>query len=99
MSHTIVLLQFTSSISTRTYSDFETLSAALDGICQLFEQKLKTAQPSSSALTYDISDLYEFIDGMYDMTCLVAEGEKYSPRDKEWIKKKILEQLKRQAAK
>ncbi len=54
MSHTIVLLQPTSSVNTRTYSDFESAEKAMDGICQLFEEKLKKENPHTKKITYDI---------------------------------------------
>eukprot|EP00961_Rhodomonas_salina_P192916 2603172-Rhodomonas_salina.1 len=47
--HTIVLLQETASKSTRTFSDFESVSDAMNGICQLYEQRLKQMNPARSA--------------------------------------------------
>ena len=43
--HTIVLLQETASKSTRTFSDFESVADAMNGICQLYEQRLKQMNP------------------------------------------------------
>ena len=43
--HTIVLLQETASKSTRTFSDFESVADAMNGICQLYEQRLKQMTP------------------------------------------------------
>ena len=40
-SHTVVLMQFTGDDNSRTYLDFETVNEALEGILQIFEQKLK----------------------------------------------------------
>jgi hypothetical protein len=35
----------TASKSTRTFSDFETVADAMNGICQLYEQRLKQLNP------------------------------------------------------
>jgi len=70
-SHTIVLAQYTNNINTRTFADFENVSSAMDGICQLYEQKLKVLNPNVRNLSYDISDLYAYIDQLGDLSCLV----------------------------
>jgi hypothetical protein len=96
--HTIVLVQFTADRKTRTYSDFESVGAAMEGLCpspyyaphptpslevltarsqsaagilKLYEQKLKTMNPSAARITYDIKDLYDYIDSLVDMSCMV----------------------------
>jgi hypothetical protein len=92
--HTIVLVQFTADRKTRTYSDFESVGAAMEGlrptpvptpglevlssrsqsaagILKLYEQKLKTMNPSAARITYDIKDLYDYIDSLVDMSCMV----------------------------
>jgi hypothetical protein len=40
-SHTVILIQFTADDNSRTYLDFETINEALDGVIQIFEQKLR----------------------------------------------------------
>lgn len=40
-SHTFILIQFTRDENSRTYLDFDTIQEALDGLCQIYEQKLK----------------------------------------------------------
>lgn len=47
---------------------FETIYA---GICGLYERKLKELNPAVRNITYDISDLYNFIDGLADLSALV----------------------------
>lgn len=85
--HTIVLLQ-PAHKATRTYLDYETIEAAMDGmdtfrlvwcqyfqsllgICGLFEADLKRQHPQRGQITYDISDLYSYLDSFTDITCLV----------------------------
>ncbi len=89
--HTILLVQSTARTGSRTYYDYETVSAALDGnrmkltfggfishacfhligLCNMFEEKLRTQNPHQKQLSYDIADLYTFIDNLADMSALV----------------------------
>ena len=39
--HTILLLQFTADDNSRTFLDYEDIGRCVDGLCQLYEQKLK----------------------------------------------------------
>ena len=88
-SHTILLLQPTSQATSRTYQDFETLELALDGVCTLYEKELKALNPAVRNITYDVSDLYGYLDQLTDVSCLVFREQinAYLPRGKEWIKK------------
>jgi len=50
-------------------------------------------------ITYDINDLYAYIDSMPDLSCLVFDHgtSQYQPYTKEWIKKRVYQLLKKQA--
>eukprot|EP00285_Hemiselmis_virescens_P007052 CAMPEP_0173392198 /NCGR_PEP_ID=MMETSP1356-20130122/18819_1 /TAXON_ID=77927 ORGANISM="Hemiselmis virescens, Strain PCC157" /NCGR_SAMPLE_ID=MMETSP1356 /ASSEMBLY_ACC=CAM_ASM_000847 /LENGTH=102 /DNA_ID=CAMNT_0014349941 /DNA_START=9 /DNA_END=317 /DNA_ORIENTATION=+ len=97
--HTIVLLQETASQATRTFSDFETVQEALNGICQLYEQRLKALNPGQRNITYDITELYAFIDQLGDLCCMVYNGQgAYEPHNKQWVKDKVYHHLKKMAA-
>jgi len=50
-------------------------------------------------LTYDISDLYNFIDGLMDISALVFDDSLHAflPYDRQWIKQKLFQHLKRLA--
>lgn len=97
--HTILLVQPTQSKKSRTFDDYETVNAAMDGVCRLFEQKLKERFPNRRNITYDINDLFGFIDELADLSCLVFNPQvrAYSPYGKDWIKKRVFAHLKRQA--
>lgn len=41
------------------------------GICGLYERKLRELNPAIRNISYDIGDLYNFIDGLADMSALV----------------------------
>ncbi|KAJ6924924.1 hypothetical protein NC652_018011 [Populus alba x Populus x berolinensis] len=64
-------MQNSQNRSTRTFMDYDSISQAMDGICTLYERKLKDLNPANRNITYDIADLYNFIDGLADMSALV----------------------------
>eukprot|EP00741_Cyanophora_paradoxa_P004816 tig00000829_g4673.t1 len=94
MSHTILLIQPTSK-ATRTWSDHETVNQAMDSICQMFEGQLKRANPSVRNITYDISELFQYIDSLADLSVLVFNPQlsAYQPHNKDWIKKRVFQHL------
>eukprot|EP01099_Mayorella_cantabrigiensis_P004609 TRINITY_DN349_c0_g1_i1.p1 TRINITY_DN349_c0_g1~~TRINITY_DN349_c0_g1_i1.p1 ORF type:complete len:103 (+),score=18.37 TRINITY_DN349_c0_g1_i1:82-390(+) len=95
--HTIVLVQFTPSRATRTFSDFETVSAAMDGIIGLFENKLRDLNPQVRLLRYELDDLHRYIDSLPDLICLIWEEniKGYVPCNKDWIKERMTRHLRK----
>eukprot|EP01137_Pigoraptor_chileana_P005967 Opistho-2@49765 len=98
-SHTIVLVQPTRLLTSRTFSDYETVSQAMEGIVHMYEAHLKDVYPNRRNITYDISELFQYIDKLADLSCLVFTPNinAYAPFNKDWIKDKIVTMLKRQA--
>eukprot|EP00906_Rhabdomonas_costata_P006604 RCo009613 len=96
--HTIVLVQPLKNKATRTYADYETLAEALDGVCQIYETRLKQDNPQFRNITYDITDLLTFLDNIADLSCLVWSDDirAYKPFGKEWIKQKVYQHLRKQ---
>ena len=41
------------------------------GTCKIYEEYLKKMNPNSPSITYDISQLFDFIDQLADLSCLV----------------------------
>ncbi|KAG6433209.1 hypothetical protein SASPL_104817 [Salvia splendens] len=97
--HTIILMQTSQHRGSRTFMDYESISQAMDGICGLYERKLKDLNPAIRNITYDISDLYNFFDGLADLSALVYDHsiQAYLPYDRQWIKQKTLQNLKKLA--
>ncbi|KAL3985169.1 Protein enhancer of rudimentary [Acanthocheilonema viteae] len=100
-SHTILLIQPVARVESRTWSDYETTTDCMEGICKIFEEHLKKLNPNSASITYDVQNLFEFIDRLADLSCLVWENtvKAYAPHNKDWIKEQIYILLRRQAAK
>ena len=71
------------------------------GVCKVYERYLKDTHPPKSVITYDIPQLFDFIDGIPDLACLVYQPNTklYKPYNKEWIKEKVYNFLRKKAAK
>src|SRR3989338_7693997 len=94
--HTIFLLQKTPSKNSKTFQDFETVSAAMNALCQMFEQRLQHENPGKSNITYDVSELIAYIRGMNDVCALVLDPEvgAYRPQNKDWVCSRLYSHLK-----
>ena len=55
MSHSLLLVQPSRKLESRTYGDFESLNEALEGVCKIYEEQLKRENPHHPSITYDIS--------------------------------------------
>lgn len=47
------------------------MNAAMDALVKMYEHKLKELNPTVQNITYDVSDLYNFMDNMHDLCALV----------------------------
>eukprot|EP00800_Vazella_pourtalesii_P022392 TRINITY_DN879_c0_g1_i1.p1 TRINITY_DN879_c0_g1~~TRINITY_DN879_c0_g1_i1.p1 ORF type:complete len:104 (+),score=17.30 TRINITY_DN879_c0_g1_i1:69-380(+) len=98
-SHTILLVQPKKRTESCTYCDYESIQECLEGVCKMFEEHLKQINPHSPSITYDINQLFKFINNLVDLTCLVLQKPTgtYVPHNKDWIKEKIYVMLRQQA--
>jgi len=98
--HTILLVQPGAQQDTRTYTDFDNVNACLEGICKIYEEHLKRINANIPSITYDISHLFDFIDELADLSCLVYDkkSNSYVPYNQSWIKEKIFLLLRKQAS-
>ena len=69
--HTLLLVQYNQNMGSRTFADFESTSAAMDGVCTLYEKELQTLNPNKPNITYDIADLFAFLDQLASIHLLV----------------------------
>merc|ERR1712063_86671 len=90
-SHTILLVQPTRKPEGRTYSDYESVNDCMEGVCKIYEEHLKRLNPSSPQITYDISQLFDSIDELADLSCLVYQknSQTYLPYNKDWVKRRF----------
>lgn len=94
MVHTIVLIQTTTSPKDKIYADFQTITSACRYICDMYEAYLcNRASTLEPTLTYDMSELYDYIDRLLDLNILVDRFGGYELYGKGWIKTKIYHYL------
>lgn len=55
----------------RSYMDFTSVGGAMDALVKMYEHKLKELNPQVQNITYEINDLYNFLDSLYDICALV----------------------------
>jgi hypothetical protein len=80
MTHTILLVQPERAQASRTFADYESVPKAMDGVCAMFEARLKQMNPSMRQITYDVNDLYAYIDSLPDLSALVfVAGTSHAP--------------------
>ena len=86
--HTILLLQFTSDETSKTFLDYDDIGKFVDGICQMYEQKLKLQNSDKQEVTYDVAQLFEYLDSLNDLGALVynVNIKAYEPKGKDWVK-------------
>ncbi|XP_034120915.1 enhancer of rudimentary homolog [Drosophila guanche] len=101
MSRTILLIQLDTREKSRSYAYFQSVDECLERVCKIYEEHLKRCTPSAHVITYDILQLFDFIDMLKDLTCLVhqVDAKTYAPRNKHWIKHQIREKLRKEANK
>lgn len=73
-SHTILLYQLTANAASRSWREFPTRNEALDGVCRLYEERLSALNPGVRKVNYDIEALYEYVDGLKDLSMLMCGG-------------------------
>lgn len=95
--HTIVLVQQTQDLNTRTFTDHSSVTEAMQSLLELFELDLQNTR--SRDATYDQRDLYRFVDRLHDVSVLVFDQtiKAYVPHDKEFVKQKMYATLTRNA--
>lgn len=94
-----LLVQPTQRPEGRTYADYGSVNECMEGICKMYEEHLKRLNPLSQSITYGVSQLFEFIDRLVDLSCLVfrEDTQTYKPHSREWVKERIYMLLSQQA--
>ena len=89
--HTILLLQFTGDETSKTFIDYEDIARCVDGVCQLYEQRLRLQNTDKHEVTYDVHELFLYLDSLKDLGALVynANIKAYEPKSREWIKQQV----------
>ncbi|EFJ09615.1 hypothetical protein SELMODRAFT_113284 [Selaginella moellendorffii] len=96
----LLLVQQNQNQSSRTYLEFDSIPLCMEGVCAMYEKKLKDLNPELTSICYDIGDLYDFIDGLKDISALVYDPNVHGflPYDRQWIKHRSFQHLRKLAA-
>jgi hypothetical protein len=97
MPHTVLLLQATGSKTTRSWYDYESVPNAVEGLVTMYEATRAAANGQGS---YTAVDLFNWIDTFPHCSCMVLDKSSglYHPRDVNYLKQQIYNNLKRQAS-
>ena len=81
--------------------DYDSVKNLVDGLCSMYEQKLKVQHPEKKDILYDVSKLFEYLDSLADLGALLynVNIKAYEPKGREWVKEQIYRGLKQQSAK
>lgn len=96
-----LLVQATQRPEGRTYAEYESVNECMEGICKMYEEHLKRMNPLCQSITYGVGQLFEFIDRMVNLSCLLFrdDTQTYKPYSRERIKERIYMLLSQQAPK
>lgn len=94
-----LLVQPTQRTEGRTYADYGSVNECMEAICKMYEEHLKRLNPLSVFITYDVTQLFEFIDRLVELNCLVfhEDTQTYKSHNREWVKERIYMLLSEQA--
>jgi len=97
--HTIMLMQGSANKQSRTWSDFNSLNAAVDSFVNHYEAQLRGLNPKATQISYSAQDLHQYIDSLTDLSVLMADPKtkQYMPRGKQFVKQAVLGRLKQAA--
>jgi len=94
--HTIVLIQTSQHLESRTFSDHNSVDEAVGHLLTYFEERRREKQ-GKAEVTYDSTELLRWVDGFTDISFLVFDRnlKAYVPFDRTWIKDKLYLYLQR----
>lgn len=86
-----VYLLIKPSHSHSLYLTFDSVPKLMNGLCNRFEQRLSDLNPQRAQLTYDLRDLYNWLDTMIEINVFTPDGDcgGYHLCDLAWIKSQL----------
>jgi len=94
-SHTVLLMQHSKNPRSKIWSEYQSLSEALDGVIEKFEKELEKSNQGKSEIHYDVQQLFAYVDKLEGLAVMVLDSrvQMYVSKSKKWIKDQILAQL------
>jgi len=94
-NHVVLLTQHDKNPRSKIWSEYKSLSQALDGVIEMFEKELEKSSHGKSEISYDVQQLFAYVDKLKDLRVMMLDSraQMYTSKSKPWIKKQILAQL------
>ena len=86
-------LQFTKSENSKQWAEFNSVPKAMEGIIRMYENYLQKINPSVKNITYDIKNLFNYIDRLPECAAMVRDKGVFVPRGKTWVKEQLYSKL------
>ncbi|RKP13968.1 enhancer of rudimentary-domain-containing protein [Piptocephalis cylindrospora] len=98
-THTLLLVQVATGPESRSWSEHDSVTHAIQEIIEAFQTQLKRQNPRARNISYDLDDLFGFIDSHQELCALVYEPTQkaYAPKDRAWLKERASHYLMKQA--
>jgi len=65
----------------------------MEGLIRMYENYLQKINQGVKNITYDIKNLYQYIDRLPECAALVSDKGAFTPRGKNWIKEQLYAKL------
>lgn len=93
--HTLLLQQPTQNKASRTWSEYRSVTEAVDSFITSYEAKLRSLNPNQKQLQYTVADLHKYVDSMSDATLMIINEQtrQYAPKNKDFLKSQIMSRL------
>ena len=62
--HGVLIYQYTSDIRTKAWRDFTSVTDCVSYLIELYERWLRKENPNKPKITYNITDLYQYVDSV-----------------------------------
>ncbi|KAL5249205.1 hypothetical protein ACHWQZ_G018156 [Mnemiopsis leidyi] len=87
----ILLIQPLHRQGSRTYSRYDSLTECLQAVIKVFEEHLKNVFKNDEKISYNVSQLMDFVQNLSDIVILIYNKEfrRYEPYGRKFVKSKI----------
>lgn len=96
--HTIMLIQPTQDVTSRTYTDHNSVADAMRNLLTTFENSKLREKRAAGPLSYTSNEALAFLDSLHDISMLCFDGQlkAYVPYNRKFVKDKFYQMLARQ---
>ena len=85
--------QFAKAESSKQWAEFKSVPKAMEGIIRMYENYLQKINPGIKNITYDIKNLFNYVDRLPECAAMVKDKGVFVPRGKTWVKEQLYSKL------